>query len=188
MTEQLPRALEVDTPQRATEPHTSPPALEPAVRSQHVERHPPRGLEPSRSPPSLEPAVPVSKRSLRAKTPWFSLIGIVFLALLTLGNAAANMVPFHVPTAFELQQREQHAIADEHRLRLDALMAEGDQCRPHIAHEIAKGLVYVGRSARDYAADYQRRCGNDPVVERWGNAPLPRHVGHVLRPGPRRKT
>ncbi len=122
----------------------------------------------------LEPAVPTAKPSVRARTPWFSLIGIVLLVLLTLGNAAANMVPFHVPTAHELQQQEQHAIADARRLQLDALLVEGDRCRPHVAHEIVRGLVFVGRSAREYAADYQQRCGIDPVVERWGNAPLPR--------------
>jgi hypothetical protein len=129
---------------------------------------------PSSDAPVLEPSIPTSKRSFRAKTPWFSLIGVALLALFTLGNAAANMMPFHVPTAYELQQEEQHEIAEARRIRVDALIVEGDQCRPHVAHEIARGLVYVGRSAREYAADYQQRCGIDPVVERWGNAPLPR--------------
>jgi hypothetical protein len=122
----------------------------------------------------LEPALPMQPRSVRARTPWFSLVGIVLLALLTLGNAAANMVPFHVPTARELQQQEQRAIADARRVEVDALIAEGDKCRPHIAHDIARGLVYVGRSARAYSIDYQQRCGIDPIVERWGNAPMPR--------------
>lgn len=129
---------------------------------------------PTSDTPVLEPAVPTSKRSFRAKTPWFPLVGIVLLVLLTLGNAAANMVPFHVPTAYERQQAEQHELAEAKRIEVDALIAEGDKCRPHIAHEIARGLVYVGRSAREYAADYQQRCGIDPIVERWGNAPLPR--------------
>lgn len=130
--------------------------------------------------PILEPAVPIARRSLcaktplRAKTPWFSLVGIVLLVLITLGNAAANMVPFHVPTAHEMQQEEQREIAEAHRTRLEVLLAEGDQCRPHVAHEIVRGLLYVGRSAREYAADYQTRCGMDPIVERWGNAPIPR--------------
>lgn len=102
------------------------------------------------------------------------LVGIVLLVLLTIGNAAANMIPFHVPTAHELQQEEQHALAAARRERLELLLTEADRCRPHIAHEIVRTLVFVGRSAREYAADYQQRCGIDPVVERWGNAPLPR--------------
>jgi hypothetical protein len=128
----------------------------------------------TKPPPVLEPSIPISTLRFRARTPWFSLVGIVLLVLLTLGNAAANMVPYHVPTAHELQQQEQREIADARRLRVDALIAEGDQCRPYIAHEIARGLVFVGRSAREFAADYQQRCGIDPIVERWGNAPLPR--------------
>ncbi|MGE0402515.1 MAG: hypothetical protein AB7T06_37785 [Kofleriaceae bacterium] len=149
--------------------HTSAPRLE--LAAPRLEPAVPR-LEPA--VPRLEPAVPSSKRSFRAKTPWFSLVGIVLLVLLTLGNAAANMVPFHVPTPHELQQQEQREIAEARRVRVDSLIAEGDRCRPHIAHEIARGLVYVGRSARAYAADYQQRCGMDPIVERWGNAPMPR--------------
>lgn len=126
--------------------------------------------------------MPTGKRSLRARPPWFSLVGIVLLVLLTLGNAAANMVPFHVPTAYELQQEEQREIAEERRVRLETLLVEGDRCRPHVAHEIARGLVYVGRSARAYAADYQGRCGTDPIVERWGTAPMPRRASHVTQP------
>ena len=100
--------------------------------------------------------------------------------LLTLGNAAANMVPFHVPTTRELQQQEQREIAEARRIEVDALIAEGDKCRPYVAHAIARGLVYVGRSAREYSADYQQRCGIDPIVERWGNAPLPRKTPHPI--------
>lgn len=130
----------------------------------------------------LEPAVPATKPSVRARTPWLSLVGIVLLVLLTLGNAAANMIPFHVPTAHERQQQEQREIADTRRREVDALIEEGDQCRPHVAHAIARGLVYVGRSAREYAADYEQRCGIDPIVERWGNAPMPRREVHAPMP------
>lgn len=130
------------------------------------------------SPPSqpslLEPAIATQPRSVRARPPWLSLLGIVLLVLLTLGNAAANMVPFHVPTAYELQQAEQQEITAARRARVDALIVEGDRCRPEVAHDIARGLVYLGRSARAYAADYRQRCGDDPIVERWGNAPVPR--------------
>jgi hypothetical protein len=130
---------------------------------------------PSPDPsPRLEPSVATQPRSLRTRTPWLSLVGIVLLVGLTLGNAAANMIPFHVPTAHELQQQEQREIADARRVQLELLLAQGDQCRPHVAHDIVRGLVYVGRSAREFAADYQQRCGVDPVIERWGNAPLPR--------------
>jgi hypothetical protein len=122
----------------------------------------------------LEPSVPTSKPSVRKRVPWFSLIGIVLLVLLTIGNAAANMIPFHVPTTYERQQAEQNEIIEARRARLSVLLAEGDRCRPYVAHEIARTLVFDGRSARTYAANYQLRCGIDPVVERWGNAPMPR--------------
>ena len=113
--------------------------------------------------------------SVRQRIPWFSVAALVFVVLLTLGNAAANMIPFHRPTTRELQQQEQRDVAEARRARIATLLAMGDRCRPVIAHELARALVFDGRSAKAYADDYERRCGADPIVRRWGDARAPRN-------------
>src|SRR5579862_2820829 len=110
--------------------------------------------------------------SVRARTPWWSLAGVVFIVLLTLGNAAANMIPYHIPTKHELQQQEQDRVARERRARILMLLAAPDRCNAQTARELARLLVFDGRSARAYADDYERRCGADPIVRRWGDAPV----------------
>jgi hypothetical protein len=115
-------------------------------------------------------ATPVTSTEVRQRTPWLSLTGILFVVLLTLGNAAANMMPSHVPTARELQRAEQNAMIDARRERIAMLLAEGDRCRAAIARELARALVFDGRSAIEYADDYERRCGEDPIVRRWADA------------------
>ncbi len=110
---------------------------------------------------------------VRQRTPWLSLVGILLVVLLTLGNAAANMMPQHIPTARELQRAEQAELIAARRDRIAALLAEGDRCRVAIARELARALVFDGRSARAYADDYERRCGEDPIVQRWGNVTPP---------------
>ena len=109
---------------------------------------------------------------LRQRVPWLPLIGILFTLLLTLGNAAANMMPGRLPTVRELQRAEQDAAIAARRARIAELTAEGDQCRPPIARELARALVFDGRSAAEYANDYARRCGEDPIVRRWGDASI----------------
>jgi len=109
---------------------------------------------------------------VRQRIPWLSLVGILIIVLLTLGNAAANMIPFHVPTARELQRAEQATTTGARRARIATLQAEGDRCRAEIARELARSLVFDGRSAVAYADDYARRCGEDPIVRRWGDASL----------------
>jgi hypothetical protein len=106
---------------------------------------------------------------VRQRTPWLSLAGILFVVLLTLGNAAANMIPFHVPTARELQQAEQNETIAARRDRIATLQAEGDRCSPTIARELARALVFDGKSAVAYADDYERRCGEDRFVRRWAD-------------------
>lgn len=117
---------------------------------------------------------PTSKPSnaikLRQRMPWLALAGILFATALTLGPAAASMVPHHIPTARELQGAEQTAVIAARRERIATLLAEGDRCRAPIARELARALVYDGRSAIAYADDYERRCGEDPIVRRWANA------------------
>jgi hypothetical protein len=107
---------------------------------------------------------------LRRRLPWFALAGILFVTLLTIGGAAANMMPHHLKTARELQREEQTDMIEARRARIATLLAEGDRCRAPIARELARALVYDGRSAVPYADDYERRCGDDPIVRRWANA------------------
>lgn len=107
-------------------------------------------------------------QKIRQRIPWLSLLGILLVLLLTLGNAAANMIPMHIPTKHELQRAEQDATAAARRARIAQLEGQGDQCNAQIARELARALVFDGRSARAYSEDYVRRCGEDPIVQRWG--------------------
>lgn len=112
--------------------------------------------------------------SVRARTPWLKLAFVLVVLLLTFANAALNLLPSRVMTARERRRADQEAFVAARRARLAALLAESDGCHPAIAHELAKALVFDGQSARAYAEDYERRCGADPVVEHWAQAPLPR--------------
>jgi hypothetical protein len=118
--------------------------------------------------------------SVRERTPWWSLAGVLFLVVLTLGNAAANMIPYHIPTTRERQQQEQHGVAEARRARIATLLAAPDRCDAQTARELARLLVFDGRSARAYADDYERRCGDDPIVRRWGDAPTHMHGAPTL--------
>jgi hypothetical protein len=89
---------------------------------------------------------------------------------MTLGSAAANMIPHHVPTARELQRAEQTALIEARRQRIAELIGAGEHCNAAIARELARALVFDGRSATSYADDYARRCGDDPIVRRWSDA------------------
>jgi len=112
--------------------------------------------------------------SVRARTPWLRLAALALVLLMTFANAALNLLPSPHATARDRQREEQAAIIAARRIRLARMLADGDGCHPSIAHELARTLVFDGRSARDYADDYERRCGPDPVIRHWAEAPLPR--------------
>lgn len=112
---------------------------------------------------------------VKSRLPYASLAGIVLVMLMTLGNAAANMIPTHAPSTRSLQRAEQRARQDElaqaRRDRITAIEALGDQCEFTIARELARDLVFDGHSAVAYADDYAKRCGgDDPIVRRWADA------------------
>ena len=113
---------------------------------------------------------------VRKPVPWFSLAGILFIVALTLGNGAANMIPGHFPTPRERARAEQETVADARRARIVSLLVAGDHCHAPTARELARAIVYDGRSAAVYADDYERRCGADPIVRRWGDAPVERLI------------
>ena len=109
---------------------------------------------------------------VRQRVPYLSLFGILFVVALTFSGAAMNMIPQYIATARELQQAEQNEVIEARRARIAALQAEPDRCRFEVARELARALVYDGRSAIAYADDYERRCGEDPIVRQWAKASL----------------
>ncbi|HET7505479.1 MAG TPA: hypothetical protein VFK02_30875 [Kofleriaceae bacterium] len=86
------------------------------------------------------------------------------------------IVPDKRPDRAAALRRELAEIAQQRRLKIIALeVTLGERCDPPTAHELAKQLVMDGRGpdARAFAATYTARCGEDEVVARWANAPLP---------------
>jgi hypothetical protein len=110
---------------------------------------------------------------LRQRGQWLPILAAVLVIVFTLSHVVANMLAPRPPTAVERQHEEQTTIVEHRKARLAELLAEGDHCRPVIAHELAKTLVFDGRSAREYANDYEQRCAPDPVVHAWGTAKIP---------------
>jgi hypothetical protein len=113
---------------------------------------------------------------VRQRIPWISLSGILLIVFMTLGSAAANLLggaPAEDPAMREEQRREEMGKAlEERRARVDEMLLAGDKCQPAVAHELARSLVYDGRSAVAYADDYERRCGEDPIVRKWAEVSL----------------
>jgi|SRR5580704_3107029 hypothetical protein len=112
--------------------------------------------------------------SLRQRGQLAPMIAISLLVLFTLASAGANVMPVHRPSAAELRAADQRTIIDKRRARIAELAARADDCTPALAHELARALVFDGRSARLYADDYESRCGTDPEMERWRDAPVVR--------------
>jgi hypothetical protein len=68
-------------------------------------------------------------------------------------------------------------IAQQRRMKIVELQRElGEiRCDPPTVRELAKQLVMDGRGwdAKDLADRYKDKCGEDPVVMHWANAPHP---------------
>ncbi len=123
-------------------------------------------------PDAMLDAMPV----LRQRGQLLPIAVIVIVVAFTLTSAAANLMMRRMPTAAELRADEQRTLVEERRDWIAALRAAGDDCRPVVAHELARALALDGQAsaAHTYADDYERRCGADPVVRAWGDAPVPR--------------
>lgn len=119
---------------------------------------------------------PLPTKLRRPRGQLLPFVGIGLIALMTLANAAANMLPVHRTSAAELRREEQRTLVEQRRVRIAALRASGERCVPATAHELARLLVLDGQwgEARGFAEGYERTCGEDPVVHHWGNAPRPR--------------
>jgi len=86
------------------------------------------------------------------------------------------MVPHKRPGRYDAMRRELAEIAQQRKAKIaDLQRSLGEGCAPPQAHELAKQLVMDGRSAeaKRFASGYIARCGDDPVVVHWANAPLP---------------
>jgi hypothetical protein len=110
--------------------------------------------------------------SVRQRGQVAPMVAVTLVVLFTLASAGANVMPTHRPTAAQLRAREQDALVVDRRVRIAELVAQGDRCTPAIAHELARDLVFDGRSARAYAEDYEPRCGSDREIEHWRDAPV----------------
>ena len=100
------------------------------------------------------------------------------VAALTVGVLVwgASLMPSRKLDRAELMRREIAQIAQQRKVKIIWLRASlADRCDPPTAQELARQLVMDGRGldARDFAAIYAERCGEDPVVARWASAPLP---------------
>jgi hypothetical protein len=102
-----------------------------------------------------------------------ALVVLFTVAVLTWVSA---LVPQKKPDRNSAMRRELAEIAMQRRLKIIGLQHSlGERCDPAQAHELAKQLVMDGRGpeAKDFATSYTARCGEDPVVVRWANAPRP---------------
>ena len=104
------------------------------------------------------------------------VVGIVILVGFTLANAAANMLPSGRPTKAEVLRAERDEIVMERRAKIAQLQLTRDTCHVPSAHELARLLAMDGQgaAAATFADAYEARCGADPVVRHWGDAPRPR--------------
>ncbi|CAN5825656.1 hypothetical protein BH11MYX2_BH11MYX2_21440 [soil metagenome] len=110
-----------------------------------------------------------SPQPLREKPPWSGLVIVTLVLGATLGSAGANMIPMKVPTSHEKQQAQQAETSRARQQNLASLVIAGDNCKPVLAREIAKQLVFDGQSARRYTDDFATRCGSEESVARWGS-------------------
>jgi len=102
--------------------------------------------------------------------------GFVALFVVAAVMWISSLNPRTKPDRNAAMRREIAEIAHQRRVNIVALQrAIGGRCDEDLAHELAKQLVMDGRGleAKLFAGDYTARCGEDPVVIRWANAPEP---------------
>ena len=102
-----------------------------------------------------------------------AVVTVLGLAVLAWISA---MVPHRKPSRYEVMRRELAEIASQRRVKIAELQRSlGERCDPPQARELTKQLVLDGRGpeAKRFAEAYTGRCGEDPDVTRWANAPHP---------------
>ena len=102
-------------------------------------------------------------------------VGAIAAAVLGFGLMPAPAHAHRTPHAVALKQQLDTITAERHTKIADLRPQVVAVCDPPKARTYTQLLVMDGRGA-DAAAfsdDYAERCGADPVVENWANAPLP---------------
>lgn len=117
--------------------------------------------------------------SIRARGQVRNYLLVTLFMLVTVGSAAATvMMPSRPrPTPLDELRDELTEIVEGRRARIAELEATvGDRCDRFAAHERTMLLVMDGRweDGRAYADRYEAKCGSDPNVRRWANAPIPK--------------
>lgn len=132
--------------------------------------------------------MPTSERSptLRARGQLRRMLLATAAIALSFAGIAATMMPKRRAAADPPRVLAMRAELAELVLARKARIAElrragggtggGAACHPPSAHELSRLLVMDGQfdDARLFAETYESRCGEDPVVRAWGNAPKPR--------------
>lgn len=132
-----------------------------------------RALRPRRS------GNPPESQRIRARGQLRTIAAIALGVAFTLTSAAAQLMPAGPrPPGRRPIDDELAAIVGERKARIAQLEREApvEQCQPPAARELARLLVMDGRWAdvRRLADGYTQRCGEDPIVRTWGDAPEPR--------------
>ena len=114
--------------------------------------------------------------NVRAKANLLPLIGLGLMLVFPIANVAAAIFAPKAKTRAEIWETERADIIDTRRAAIVDLRTKVDHCEAANAHELARQLVMDGRfdEVHFFAQGYQAKCGVDPVVDHWGNAPRPR--------------
>lgn len=106
-----------------------------------------------------------------------ALVAIVLLLGAAVAGWAYAIIPEKRVDPRVVLRAELAEIVVERRDRIAELEAQvGDTCDRATVHELMKLWVMDGRfaDATTFGQGFERRCGDDPVVRKWANAPRPR--------------
>jgi hypothetical protein len=112
---------------------------------------------------------------LRRRGQIVPMVVVVFVMMFTLAGAAANVLSARHITDAELRAAALEPVIDQRRLRIATLRAVDADCNAPNARELVRLMVQDGQwsEARELAERYEQRCGTDPIVRRWHDAPRP---------------
>jgi hypothetical protein len=107
-----------------------------------------------------------------------ALSGIAIAFLLAVAAWTTASIPDRKADPREAMRKELAGVVEERHARIAQLeVSIGNSCEDRFrVHELMKLLVMDGRwqDARRFADDYEERCGEDVIVRKWANAPIPR--------------
>ncbi len=106
-----------------------------------------------------------------------TIVATLLVAVVAYGGAIApgKKAP---PPATDTIRAELVDIAQHRKERIAELTAiTSTTCYPVAAHELIESLAMDGRNveAKQFGDGYVSRCGGDPIIEKWSNAPRPWH-------------